>query len=133
MALNRDQLLQRKTKIQKPHPVHLPSGDTVLLRVPTGKDYRDWKQSLRDEKGELIKERADVADELLVARLLVDESGSQMFTREDVMNGALDEILQIDLEAIKDEAYGLMGQRAGFKIILDEDREKKSSAAAPSA
>lgn len=133
MPLDRKSLLARKTKVQKPRELPLPSGESVLMRVPTGADYRSWKKFMRDEKGEVIDKRADLADELLVASILVDSDGKAMFTREDVLNGAMDEILQLDLEAMKDEAYRLYGQRDGFKLVLDEDREKNSSGTAPSA
>lgn len=132
MPLDKKALLTRKTKVQKPRELQLPSGDSVLLRVPTGADYRSWKKFLRDESGEVIKQRADLADELLVASVLVNPDGTAMFTREDVLNGAMDEILQVDVEALKDEAYRLYGQRDNFKLILDEDREKNSSTTAPS-
>ncbi len=124
--LDRESLLSRKTKTPKPQEVRLPSGDTVQMRVPTGKDYRDWRKFLRDENGIVIQARSEVSDELLVASILVNPDGSQMFTNNDVLTGTMDEILQIDLEAMKEAAYELYGQRAGFKLVLDEDREKKS-------
>lgn len=126
MVLDRKQLTERKTKIQKPRPFELPSGDTVLMRVPIAKDYREWIRYLRDEKGEKIESRFVVSDELLVASILVNPDGTPMFTREDVVNGAMDEIVQIDLEFLKERAYELYGQRAGAKIVLDEDVEKNS-------
>lgn len=133
MALNKKALLARKTKVQKPHELALPSGDCVLMRVPTGKDFRDYRKSLRDEEGESIKARMDMSDEIMVASLLINEDGTRMFTREEVMNGDMDEILQVDLEAMKDEAMNLYGYRNGFKLILDEDREKNCSTTAPNA
>ena len=133
MPLNRKQLLERKTKVQKPREVELPSGDTVLMRVPIGRDYREWKKYLRDEQGQIIDARATLGDELLLAIVLVNPDGTPMFTREDIMGGAMDEILQPDLEHMKAEAYRLFGQMAGTKIVLDEDREKNSSATQPSA
>lgn len=132
MALNRKQLVERKTKIQKHREVELPSGDTVKLRVPTGKDYRYWRKYLRDEKAELIESRAEVADELLVASVLVNPDGTPMFTMEEVLAKAMDELIQVDLEFLKEKAYELFGQRSGFKIVLDEDVEKNSSATQPS-
>lgn len=132
MPLDKKALLARKTKVQKPHELQLPSGDSVLLRVPTGKDYRDYRKYLRDEKGETIPARMALSDELMVATLLVNEDGTQMFTREEVMNSAMDEIIAVDLEAMKDEAIKLYGLTHGFKITLDEDREKNSSTTAPS-
>lgn len=124
MPLDRKQLTERKTKIQKPRDFELPSGDTVLMRVPIAKDYREWRNYLRDEKGDFIQARFAVSDELLVASILVNPDGTAMFTREDVVNGAMDEIVQIDLEFLKEKAYELYGQRAGAKLVLDEDREK---------
>lgn len=132
MALDRKQLVERKTKIQKHREVQLPSGDTVMMRVPTGKDYRYWKKYLRDDKGNLIEARTDVADELLVAIILANPDGTPMFTLEEVLNKAMDELVQIDLEFLKERAYELFGQRSGYKIILDEDLEKNSSATPPS-
>jgi len=125
-AMGKQALIKSKTAIQPHQAVELPSGGIVLMRVPTGKDYRDWKAYLNDEKGEVIRERAKLADELLVASILVEPSGEKMFTRDEVMSGALDEILQLDLEAMKDAAYGLYGQRSGFKLVTAEDREKNS-------
>ena len=128
MVLNREQLIKSKTKPQKPQELELPSGDSVLLRVPTGKDYREWKRYLRDESGVIIQARADRSDELLVATLLVNQDSTPMFTRDEVMSGEMDNVLQIDMEAMKDRAYELYGQREGIKLVLDEDREKNSSA-----
>lgn len=132
MALDRNQLVARKTKIQKHREVELPSGDTVKMRVPTGKDYRYWKKYLRDDSANLIEARTDVADELLVALILVNPDGTPMFTLEEVLNKAMDELVQVDLEYLKEKAYELFGQRSGFKIVLDEDVEKNSSATQPS-
>ena len=132
MALDRKQLVSRKTKIQKHREVDLPSGDSVKMRVPTGKDYRYWKKYLRDDKGDLIDARTDVGDELLVALILVNPDGTPMFTLEEVLNKAMDELVQVDLEYLKEKAYELFGQRSGFKIGLDEDVEKNSSATQPS-
>jgi hypothetical protein len=102
------------------------------MRVPTGKDYRYWRKYLRDEKGELIEVRAEVGDELLVASILVNPDGTPMFTMEEVLAKAMDELIQVDLEFLKEKAYELFGQRSGFKIVLDEDVEKNSSATQPS-
>lgn len=132
MALDRKQLVERKTRIQKHREVELPSGDTVKLRVPIGKDYRDWKKFLRDDKGDIIEARADLGDELLVSDVLVNPDGTRMFTREEVLAGAMDELVQVDLELLKEKVYELFGQRSGFKIVLDEDVEKNSSTTLPS-
>jgi hypothetical protein len=132
MALDRTQLIARKTKIQKHREVQLPSGDSVNLRVPIARDYRDWKKFLRDEKGDLIDARAELGDELLLASILVNPDGTPMFTREDVLGRCMDEIIQPDLECLKEKAYEFFGMRSGFKIVLDEDREKNSSATQPS-
>ena len=132
MALNRKELVARKTKIQKLREVSLPSGDTVMMRVPTGKDYRYWKQYLRDDKGNLLEARAEMGDELLLALILVNPDGTPMFTLEEAMNKAMDELVQVDLEYMKEEAYRLFGQRPGMRLLLDEDLEKNSSATQPS-
>lgn len=132
MALNRKELVERKTKIQKLREVALPSGDTVMLRVPIGKDYRYWKRYLRDDKGELIDARAELGDELLLASILVNPDGTPMFTLEEVLNKAMDEIVQVDLEYLKEKAYQFYGQRSGMKLLLDEDIEKNSSTTQPS-
>ncbi len=131
MALDRKQLVERKTKIQKHREVELPSGDSVKLRVPTGKDYRYWRKYLRDDEGKIIESRAEVGDELLLASILVNPDGTPMFSNEEVLNKAMDELVQVDLEFLKEKAYELYGQRSGFKIVLDEDVEKNSSATQP--
>ncbi len=132
MALDRKQLVQRKTKPQKPREFTLPTGDTVFLRVPRGRDNKRWEQYLRDEKGQVIDARVLLSDELLLATILINPDGTEMFTYEEVMNSAMDDLPQIDLEFLKDRAYELFGKRIGFKLLLDEDVEKNSSTTQPS-
>jgi len=125
MAIDRKVLESRRNQVVRVFPVPLPSGDTVDMRVPTGRDYREWKKLLRDESGEAIESRMSLSDELLVASILINGDGSPMYSTSEVLAGAMDDLLQPDIEAMKEMAMRLYGQRAGFRLpLIDEGMEK---------
>lgn len=128
MALDRKSLLARKTELPSSVPFDLPSGDSVALRIPTGKDYREWQRSLRDDKGEITDECEELSSELLIATILVNPDGSPMFTKEEVLDHAMEGLLQADFSAILGAVHQLYGIQPGFL----ENIEKNSSATQPS-
>ena len=128
MALDRKSLLARKSELPLSVPFDLPSGDSVTLRIPTGKDYREWQRSLRDEKGEVTDECEELSSELLIATVLVNPDGSAMFTKEDVLARAMEGLLQADFSALLSAVHKLYGIQPGFL----ESITKNSSATQPS-
>jgi hypothetical protein len=123
MVLNRESFLSRRASA-KAESVKLSDGSVVLLRRATAKLYRDYRRSLRDKEGMPIVERQAYGDELLIAAMMVDESGNQLFTTDEVLEGVFDNVEQSDLTPIIRKAYELLG-------LADEDqetREKNSSA-----
>lgn len=128
MALDRKQLVSRRHEVKPFVDVELPSGGSVRMRVPTGKDYSDWQAYLRDEKGKLIEDREDLSSEFLIATVLVNPDGSQMFSAVDVLDKAMDELLHADFNAMLSAAHKLFGISPGFI----EDIEKNLSTTPPS-
>jgi hypothetical protein len=129
--LNRAALMNRK-KIE-PQEFQLPCGGAVLMRVPSGPDWRAYQASLRTAEGMLIDKRFDRKDELLLATLLADpETKDRMFSIDDVMGGAFDEAFQhaADLNAMLLKAQRLYGI-IETNLVTDEDREKNSSGTEP--
>lgn len=122
--------MKKKTHEPAPQVLSLPTGGEVKMRVPSGKDYREWRKFLRDDRGEMIRERFELNEELLVAAVLINDDGTQMFTREEVLRGAMDEFRSIDIEAMKEMASALFGMTPGACVVVDEDREKNSSTTA---
>lgn len=99
----------------------LPDGDVVPLRPLTPKIYRAYKRSLRDKDGVTIPERQAYQDELLVGRLLCNADGSLMFSDEDILTGAFDDMDMPPITSLVTRAYEMMGV-----TVSDEDREKNS-------
>lgn len=128
-ALNRAALKSRK-KIE-PKEFLLPCGGSVLLKVPSGPDWRAYQASLRNSEGVLIDKRYDRKDEILIATILIDpESKERMFSIDDVMGGAFDDIPAADLNALSIQVQRLYGIIA-TALVTDEDREKNSSETGP--
>ena len=74
------------------------SGDELRIRNLTGREMQEFRASLVDKAGKVIRERWDTQDELLIARCVVDADGRPMFTEADVdamaeMDGGLIEWL----------------------------------------
>lgn len=131
--LNRQSLLARK--LIKTMECDLPGGGTVLMRIPSGADWRKHQSSLRDKNGDVIDTRAERVDELLIATILVDEDGNQMFSVDDVMQGCFDNpnISAADINVMSTKALELYGRISSSQLQLsDEDREKNSSGTAQS-
>lgn len=121
MALSREQFLAKRISGNFDE-FTLPDGDTVLLREVSAKLYRDYKSSLRDKDGMPIPERQAYGDELLLARVLVDETGRPMITEAEVLSGILDDMLMAPVRSAIARVYENLG------IGDDEERSKKSSA-----
>lgn len=72
--------------------IRLPDGDEVTIRSLTGGEMRQFRESLVDKRGELIKRRGDMLNELLLVRCLVDDEKQTMLTDAEAMSGALDDM-----------------------------------------
>jgi hypothetical protein len=121
MAITRAEFLKKRTS---PDLIEheLPDGDSVLLRQPSAKIYREYKRSMRDKNGDPIPERQKYADELLVGRIMVEADGTLMFSDEDILSGIFDELKMFSLTSVVAKAYEMLGI-----IESDEDREKNLS------
>ena len=65
--------------------VKLPiGGDELRLRSLTGREMQEFRTSLVDRAGKVIKERWDNQDELLIAAVVVDDNGRPLFSEVDV-------------------------------------------------
>lgn len=99
--LGRDDLVKR-TNDRKLVEVTLSDDTVVLLRTPTGKDYREWDQLLRNTDGSLNMERHNLREELFLIFAIVDGSGNRVLTVEDVcIDKVFDNYLLCDLDALK--------------------------------
>lgn len=120
--LTKDQIREKKQS-SSPAVLPLPDGTSVYA-MPVGfRLFSDYQACLRDEDGDPIGERAAFSDDLLVARVLVDESGNRLFTDEEVLAGEFDWMPPVIMASILQHAYSFVNAR--------EDREKKSSATEP--
>jgi len=72
--------------------IRLPDGDEVTIRSLTGGEMRTFRESLVDKKGELIKRRGDMLNELLLVRCLVGDDKQPLLSDGEAMSGALDEM-----------------------------------------
>ena len=72
--------------------IRLPDGDEVTIRSLTGGEMRTFRESLVDKRGELIKRRGDMLNELLLVRCLVGDDKQPMLTDAEAMSGALDDM-----------------------------------------
>ena len=72
--------------------IRLPDGDEVTIRSLTGGEMRTFRESLVDKKGELIKRRGDMLNELLLVRCLVGDDKQPMLSDGEAMSGALDDM-----------------------------------------
>lgn len=117
MFLTKQQLLERRVPSDA-QPLTLPGGQTVRVLPVSAKLFREYRQSLRDQDGNLVPDRQACVDELLLARVLVDENSQRMFSDEDVLAGCFDHFMPLDFDALMDWAWS---------FISTGDREKKYS------
>lgn len=117
MTLTKQQLLERRVPIDS-QTLSLPRGGTVRVLPIGAKLFREYRRSLRDEDGKPIPERSGCIDELLVGRILLDDSGSRMFSDEEILAGCFDNFHPSDMDALVEWAWSFVG---------DGDREKKFS------
>ena len=118
VPLTRDQLNARR--VGPPVRCYLGDGTFVLLRRPTGEDYREWRRLLRTDQGELIPERFDLDEEIMLSLLLVDGSGQPMYSLTDVVDKhVFDTFAMYDLKIMKMKVMDLTGNN-----ITNEDRAK---------
>ena len=125
-VLDRESFLKKRVSSNF-EKVELPDGDVVYLRPASAKIYHEYQRSLRDKDGMPIQDRRGFGDELVVANLMVDETGKRMFTDEDVLAGAFDQIDMPFLTPVVRKAYELLGISEP-----EEDREKNLSTTASS-
>ncbi len=104
-----------------PQQTTLENGDVVWTLPVGSRLMRDYRRSLRDVDGKPIKERKEFADELLIARVLVDASGQRMFSDQEVLDGALNDLDPLLWDALMDYAWSFIAPSQD-----DADRSKKS-------
>lgn len=123
-VLNRDSFLKKRVSASA-DSVELPDGSLVLMRPASAKIYRDYRRSLKDKDGMPVTAKQPFGDEILLATLMVDADGNQMFTEEDVVAGAFDAIDMAFLSPLIRKAYEMLGITEP-----EEDREKNLSTTA---
>ena len=83
--LSRDEFLN-KFAARRYKVVKLPiGGDELRLRSLTGREMQEFRASLVDRAGKVIRDRWDNQDELLIAAVVVDDNGRPIFTESDVL------------------------------------------------
>lgn len=122
MTISKAEFLSKRVGAQ-PIEHELPDGDSVSMKPISAKLYRDYKRSLIDKDGAPIQERQKYGDEILIGRLLLEQDGSLMFSDEEILDGAFDELKMFPLASVIAKAYEMLGL-----VESDEEREKNSSA-----
>lgn len=90
MALSRaDFLKPAERRFRTVQVVQL--GD-VRIRSLTAGEMRSLRQSFSDRKGDLVKERADKLQQLLVAWCVCDDKGDRLLSDEDALGTAFDSL-----------------------------------------
>jgi len=119
--------------------LRLPDGDDVTIRSLTGGEMRLFRESLVDKKGELIKRRGDMLNELLLVRCLVGDDRQPILTDAEAMSGALDEmdgavILTIAEACKKWTGFKTDGDFSAIEDAIknsDDDRESSGCDVSP--
>lgn len=115
--LTKEQLIARRVS-STPTKLDLPDGESVSVLPVGSRLMRDYRACLRDEEGKPIEQRKQFADELLIARVVVNEDGSRMFSDENVLDGLLTDLDSATWDALMEYAWS---------FIAGGDRQKKSS------
>ncbi len=90
MAVTKSDLLKRNKRRFK--LIDLPGGGQARIRSLSSGEMRDFRRSMLNPQGKLIKSRSDNMHELLIAQCLVDDEGNRLFTDEDAMSSSFAEI-----------------------------------------
>lgn len=101
------------TERRAKEPVRVPFRDGyMLLKRPTGEDYREYKRLLRNEDGSMNIDRYDLNEELWLQILLVDPDGNQLYSVDDVFRDHVFDAMDLpDLQRLKAVADKLIGSR----------------------
>ena len=119
--------------------IRLPDGDEVMIRSLTGGEMRLFRESLVDKRGELIKRRGDMLNELLLVRCLVGDDKQPFLTDAEAMDGALDEMDGAVVLTVAEACKSWTGFKTDgdFSAIEDaiknseDDRESNGYTASP--
>jgi len=91
MALLDKSELLSKSSGRRYKIVKLDIGD-IRIQSLTNTEMRQLRTSLLDRKGELIRERGDRMQELLISRCVLNADATPMFSDADALNGVFDSI-----------------------------------------
>lgn len=122
--MNREQFLSQNKRRYK--TLRLPTGDDVTIQSLTAAEMRTFRESLADKKGELIKERGEKFNELLLALCLVDDHKQVMFTEADAMGGAFDQLDGLVILKLAEECREWTGFKGDSDFSAIEDAIKNS-------
>ena len=115
--LTKEQFSAKKISTD-PQKLELPDGDFVMVLPVGSKIMREYRSCLRDEDGKPLESHKPFVDELLIARILVDESGQRMYSDDEVLAGDLTNLDPGTWDTLMSFAWG---------YLTGGDRQKKSS------
>lgn len=124
--LGRQDFLDRSTNRQF-WDIPLPGGDHVRARSLTAGEARKLRRLFRDKEGTFDADRGDMYNELLIGACLCNGGDALLFTTEEVLAGALDEIDTRTLIPLGRRLRELTGFSADYDWLALEDAAKNSS------